>query len=160
MKNCLKYNIEDDILTLTWRKNYSAEEYIVRREGDVVATVTETSFTENAIDDLVTYCIVAKNGNNYSAPAFILVDPNREFGEKIIDVETKKISLYPNPTSGVINVEIDNPFEAVVYNYQGQVVMRLRNNDRQIDMSHLTSGVYFVEIRDGQNRMIEKVIVK
>ena len=156
----LAYNIEDNILTLTWRKNYSAEEYIVRREGDVVATVTETSFTENAIDDLVTYCIVAKNGNNYSAPAFILVDPNREFGEKIIDVETKKISLYPNPTSGVINVEIDNPFEAVVYNYQGQVVMRMRNNDRQIDMSHLTAGVYFVEIRDGQNRMIEKVIVK
>jgi hypothetical protein len=38
--------------------------------------------------------------------------------------------------------------------------MREYSNDGQIDLSHLSTGIYFVEIIDGQNVMIEKVIVK
>ena len=57
-------------------------------------------------------------------------------------------------------IKLDNAFDAVVYNYQGQVVMREYSNDGQIDLSHLSTGVYFVEIIDGQNVTIEKVIVK
>ena len=55
---------------------------------------------------------------------------------------------------------LNNSFDAVVYNFQGQVVIREYNNDGQIDLSNLSTGVYFVEIRDGHNVMIEKVIVK
>ena len=80
--------------------------------------------------------------------------------ENIVKVESKKVSLYPNPTSGMLYIELDNSFDAVVYNYQGQVVMREYNNDGQMNLSALSAGIYFVEIRDGNNVMIEKVIVK
>ena len=156
----LTYVIENKVVTLEWSGIYDAEEYIVRRDGEVVATVTETSFAENAVDDIVTYSVVARNGNNYSAPAFIVVDPDRKHGEDVTEMLTNKISLYPNPTSGVVYVTLDKSFDAVVYNYQGQVVMRLDNNDGQIDMSNLAVGIYFVEIREGNNRTVEKVIVR
>jgi hypothetical protein len=138
----------------------SVEEYVVRRDGEIVATQTETSFSENVIDGIVTYTVVAKNGNHYSAPDFIVVNSNVESGENIVKIEDNKVSLYPNPTSGMLYIKLDNAFDAVVYNYQGQVVMREYNNDGQIDLSHLSTGIYFVEIIDGQNVMIEKVIVK
>jgi hypothetical protein len=78
----------------------------------------------------------------------------------IVEVETAKVSVYPNPTSGVLNVQIDGSFNATIYNYQGQVVMRNTVNNGQIDMSGLASGVYFVEIRTNDNVSVEKVIVK
>ena len=90
----------------------------------------------------------------------MVVDSNVKSNESVAKVENKKVSLYPNPTSGMLYIELDNPFDAVIYNYQGQVVMREYNNDGQINMSDLSTGIYFVEIRDGHNVMIEKVIVK
>ena len=156
----LEYNIKNEIITLTWDAVESAAEYVVRRDGEIVATQTETSFSENVINGIVTYTVVAKNGNHYSAPAFLVVNSNVESGENIIKIEDNEVSLYPNPTSGMLYIKLDNTFDAVVYNYQGQVVMREYNNDGQIDLSHLSTGVYFVEIIEGQNVMIEKVIVK
>jgi hypothetical protein len=75
-------------------------------------------------------------------------------------MENNRIKIYPNPTTGVIYVELDKAFDAVVYNYQGQVVMREYDNNGQIDLSELNTGVYFVEIREGNNIKIEKVVVK
>ncbi len=156
----LMYVIEDEILTLSWTGTELAEEYIIRRDGEIVATQQEVIFTENAIDEIVTYSVVAKNGNNYSAPTFLAVDPNRKFKENVSEMMSKKVSLYPNPTSGILFVNLEKSFDAVVYNYQGQVVMRSDNNQGQIDMSSMKSGIYFVEIREADNIMIEKVIVK
>ena len=78
----------------------------------------------------------------------------------VVEVETSKVSVYPNPTSGVLNVQIEGSFNATVYNYQGQIVMRNKFNNGQIDMSGFASGVYFVEIRTINSVSVEKVIVK
>ncbi len=156
----LSYDIKEEQLTLSWEPVENAEEYIVRRDGEVISTQTNTSYNESVSEDIVTYAVVAKNGEFYSAPAFIVVNPDKKTGENLMDIEMKKISLYPNPTSGILYITLDRNFDAVVYNYQGQVVMREYNNDGQIDMSKLSAGIYFVEIRDGNNVNIEKVIVK
>ena len=156
----LRYDIQNEEVVLTWNSVEDAEEYIVRRDGEIVSTQTSTSFNESLIDGIVTYTVVAKNGDKYSAPAFVVVNSDVKLGENIVKVEENNVSLYPNPTSGIVYIKLDNAFDAVVYNYQGQVVMREYNNEGQLDMSNLSTGVYFVEIRDGQNVMIEKVIVK
>ena len=59
----------------------------------------------------------------------------------------------------MIYVNLDKSFDAIVYNYQGQVVMRKTNNNAQIDLSSLNTGVYFLEIRANNNVMIEKIIL-
>ena len=156
----LRYEVQDGQLTITWEAVETAEEYVVRRDGEIVATQTSTSFNESVVDGIVTYTVVAKNGNSFSAPEFIVVNSNVKSGEKVVNVESKKISLYPNPTSGMIYIDLENTFDAVVYNYQGQVVMREYNNEGQIDLSNLNTGVYFIEIREGNNVKVEKVIVK
>ena len=156
----LRYNIENEDVFLTWDASENANEYVVRRDGEIIATQSATTFNEKVVNGIVTYTVVAKNGDNYSAPEFIVVNSSLKMGENVINVEDKKITLYPNPTSGMLYIELDNSFDAVVYNFQGQVVIREYNNDGQIDLSNLSTGVYFVEIRNGHNVMIEKVIVK
>ena len=106
---------------------------------------------------MFTYNVVARNGNKYSQPTFVTVVNGLV---EVVEMETMKVSVYPNPTSGILNVEIGGNFNATIYNYQGQVVMRNNISNGQIDMSKLSSGVYFVEIRTSNNVSVEKVIVK
>ena len=153
----LETEVEGQNVTLTWDALSGADEYIIRRDGVEIATQEGTSFTETLANGIYTYNVVARNGNKYSMPAFAVAIVGTV---DIVEVETAKVSVYPNPTSGVLNVQIDGNFNATVYNYQGQVVMRNYVNNGQIDMSGLASGVYFVEIRTNDNVSVEKVIVK
>ncbi len=144
-------------VTLSWDALSGADEYIIRRDGVEVATQTETTYTESLEEGIYTYNVVARNGNKYSQPAFVTVVNGLV---NVVEMETMQVSVYPNPTSGMLNVEIGENFNATIYNYQGQVVMRNNISDGQIDMSKLSSGVYFVEIRTSNNVSVEKVIVK
>jgi hypothetical protein len=153
----LETEVEGQNVTLTWDALSGADEYIIRRDGVEIAAQEGTSYTETLANGIYTYNVVARNGNKYSMPAFAVAIVGTV---DIVEVETAKVSVYPNPTSGVLNVQIDGNFNATVYNYQGQVVMRNYVNNGQIDMSGLASGVYFVEIRTNDNVSVEKVIVK
>ncbi len=155
----LEYNVQNDQVNLRWDAVENAEEYVVRRNGELVSTQASTEFSENVSDEIVTYTVVAKRGNNYSMPSFVIVNPSNSAGVNIVE-HVKNVSLYPNPTSGILYVELDKTFDVVVYNYQGQVVMRNYDNNGRIDMSDLSTGVYFVEIRSDNDVMIEKVIVQ
>jgi hypothetical protein len=63
------------------------------------------------------------------------------------------ITVYPNPTSGIIKIkshpsQIDK-MKFILYNYLGQTVttIDLSPNDSQIDISHLTNGIYYYHIQ-------------
>lgn len=63
------------------------------------------------------------------------------------------ITVYPNPTSGIIKIkshpsQIDK-MKFILYNYLGQTVtaIDLSTNDSQIDISHLTNGIYYYHIQ-------------
>ncbi len=148
---------ENSTITLTWDALSGADEYIIRRDGEQIASQTETTFSETLGAGIYTYSVIARNGDIYSIPAFAAV----MIGDvDVYEIEISDVNVYPNPTTGILNVEIDTDFDAVVYNYQGQVVMRSHNNNGQIDMSGLASGVYFVQIKTDNSIMIEKVVMK
>ncbi|MDC8003966.1 T9SS type A sorting domain-containing protein [Aureisphaera galaxeae] len=62
-----------------------------------------------------------------------------------IDENTiSKIVLYPNPVSETLYLGGDNPYETLfIYSIQGNLLMETKKTE--IDVSTLTSGVYFVK---------------
>ena len=84
----------------------------------------------------------------------------------VLDVAlSEQISIYPNPTSGILNVELPNEFEAEVvsiYNILGMEVMR-RNikslGQIQLDMNALGVGNYVLRISDGKDWFAKNVYV-
>ncbi|MBO5854536.1 MAG: T9SS type A sorting domain-containing protein, partial [Bacteroidales bacterium] len=153
----LTAKVDVNNVTLTWDAA-DADEYIIRRDGEQIAIVTETTFAETLEDGIHTYNIVARKGNQYSLPAFIAV----ELGNfvNVNEIEYDNVEVYPNPTSGMLYVKIDRTFDAIVYNYQGQIVKKLYDNNAQIDLSELNYGIYFVEIRTNEGVTVKKVLVK
>lgn len=74
---------------------------------------------------------------------------------------TSNISLYPNPTDGLVSVNLDIPIEKIeIFNLMGAKVMSinsLNSNEIQINVSELASGMYLVQINDS---ISQKLIVK
>jgi aminopeptidase N len=68
------------------------------------------------------------------------------------------MQVYPNPTKGIITVELpqcDSPTtsEYRITNLAGQTLL-MGTTKRQIDVSHLPSGVYFIEINGIKTKFI------
>lgn len=78
-------------------------------------------------------------------------------------IPENEIIVYPNPSSGIFTIEIENLENAVVeiYNISGQLVKHqmLKNNYEIIDINQQPNGLYLVKISSNK-QVITKRIVK
>jgi hypothetical protein len=73
------------------------------------------------------------------------------------------ISLYPNPTSSILNISNTNNIEIkniLVSDINGRVVKNQAGTLTQINVSDLNSGVYFVTIEAAEGKTTLKFIHK
>lgn len=65
----------------------------------------------------------------------------------------EKLALYPNPTTGLLNLNINVVPDAqlTVSDLNGNSVYNTSSSGRSIDLSHLEDGVYSVTLVDGEN---------
>lgn len=71
-----------------------------------------------------------------------------------------EVALYPNPANDVVNFETNFDIKSIeFYNIQGQKV--LTSNQKQIDISNLTKGLYIVKIQNSNGVIIsDKLIIE
>ncbi len=76
----------------------------------------------------------------------------------------ESISIYPNPSNGIFNIDIynaDNNVNMIVINAQGQIVYSEKvGTSTQIDLSNQPDGIYFVKFINNNNITIKKIIVR
>lgn len=71
-----------------------------------------------------------------------------------------QMDFYPNPASNMINIlPNEMQIEIAIYNLNGKRIARSNmNSTRQIDISNLEKGIYFVEMRSGGKSIRRKLI--
>ncbi|WP_298516591.1 T9SS type A sorting domain-containing protein [uncultured Kordia sp.] len=63
------------------------------------------------------------------------------------------VQLYPNPTSNTLNINNTSAIKSLeIYSVQGQLMLQQKSQFETVDMSQLQSGLYFVTLKDTQNR--------
>ena len=71
-------------------------------------------------------------------------------GDATLSVETldgeMSISIFPNPTSSILNVSHDGDLNISVYNMLGQEI--LETNEKQIDISGFQKGTYILLVQN------------
>jgi hypothetical protein len=79
---------------------------------------------------------------------------------------SKQVSVFPNPNSGLFTVQFENlQYDAKiqVYNALGALVYEYdalaTEFTKDIDLSHVGSGVYYIKVSSNQMSMVEKIIV-
>ena len=73
-------------------------------------------------------------------------------------ISNKEISLYPNPTQNILNIDNNATKDIVILNMMGERLMAMRVVGKEgIDVSGLPSGVYWVrDIDSGRGEMFVK----
>lgn len=77
--------------------------------------------------------------------------------------ETTGVSVYPNPSSGIIEIDLNyqntNTISILVYDTFGKLVLTSENNSK-IDLSALSNGVYTLAISlDGKKPAYKKIVL-
>lgn len=69
-------------------------------------------------------------------------------------------TIYPNPTDGLLNLSSNDQIKQIrIFDIQGRTVKQDINNERQIDVSNLDAGLYFVQATIN-NQVVSKRFVK
>jgi bacillolysin len=70
------------------------------------------------------------------------------------------VSLYPNPTKDVLNIETKGSTKLMysVINFLGQVVKTGSIENNVVNVSNLNAGIYILEVNDGQKTVTKKFI--
>ena len=139
------YNASSDPLVLLGSHNWS--------------TGAETKNDENT---LIVHDLNIAN-QYYQAFAYLFQLAGGVFG--VSDFKEEDFSLYPNPSTGIFNLEVKNeiPLQACVYNILGQKVWNKQLDalsNTTIDLSTYSKGVYLLVIENGKTTKSYKLIKK
>lgn len=66
--------------------------------------------------------------------------------------------VYPNPTTGIFFIETEISTTANIFSITGQMVksVKLNKGKSQVDISHLSSGLYLVQVENITTKVIKK----
>lgn len=94
--------------------------------------------------------VLLYNGSNCDIEVFL----------GVTDINKQHFVVYPNPTSGIINIEVsDNQSitKTTINNLLGQTIMTVEN-ESTLDISSLTKGTYFITVQTDSGKETQKII--
>lgn len=97
----------------------------------------------------------------------LLKSGNRNYHNNL---EIENVDFYPNPNNGRFNLKFDLPNEGdtgiSIFNQDGKEVYKeylpkfKGEYKNEIDISNQSSGVYYIQVNQGKNTMIKKMILQ
>lgn len=145
-------NNDEDYILNTW------EWFDLSGIGAVNSISFTLTSTKNDNYGMITpayFCIEDFNGEAPTPPT-----PPQGLSES----STNDISVFPNPTDGVLNIKLDNSncCNYMITNYIGQnLISGIGNNgEMRLDLSQFENGVYFITIFTENQKFVEKIIKK
>lgn len=78
----------------------------------------------------------------------------------LINEKKKHFEVYPNPTKGMIFIkgDVSKLTAANVYSLVGKHLIKIENNFNLIDISHLSSGIYWISLNSENGNTTYKII--
>ena len=92
-----------------------------------------------------------------------------QFEEELVlgtnDKSLDAVSIFPNPTSGIVNVvsPLDPITTITVMDLRGRLISTTEYNNQntiQLDINNLTSSIYFIKLSTAGGNSITKRVVK
>ena len=100
---------------------------------------------------------------NISNPRTITVVGDAEYIANFIprtgieNVFDANVDIYPNPTTGIVNIEAEGLNKVVVYDVTGRMVMSVVD-ESTIDISNLEAGLYFFSVETANGSAMKKLV--
>ncbi|MBL4670286.1 MAG: T9SS type A sorting domain-containing protein [Flavobacteriales bacterium] len=115
--------------------------------------------TGTSIDDFRIY-------NRAISPAEVLQIANACIATGLSEIFNPKVSIYPNPTNGISNIDISNFNGTISYSVisiDGKTIHQEQNittSNLAIDLSNNSKGIYFLKLYDANSSKVFRIIKK
>ncbi|KAA3651205.1 MAG: T9SS C-terminal target domain-containing protein [Bacteroidetes bacterium] len=81
-------------------------------------------------------------------------------GEKSLEFSKKTIDLYPNPSTGIVNIESEEGIKSIsVYDMQGSFLKHIKGSLRQLELP-TEKGLYLIRIETEKGQVLNRKVVK
>ena len=111
---------------------------------------------------------------NWQFQRIVVMDENEEYAmidnimfppdAIVLDVkveEEKTMSVYPNPTNGVMKLQLDDKqYDVTIYDFMGRVMntYKCMTGYCEFDLMDMKNGMYFINIRNDNFNTTQKII--
>lgn len=136
--------------TLTATAGYSDYQWF--KDGVVISGAMNDTYV--VTEDGTYYCEASENGCTSSSNSIII-----DTSTGINDIAFENLNIYPNPTNGIVNLEIKENLSSIkLFDLTGKVIKEFNATSRQLNISEFTSGIYFLEIANTESTSVVKII--
>jgi PKD repeat protein len=135
----------------------SSSQYTIAAANDNSSSSDDNAVIENLALEPLTQYWLQLDGNN------------AVYGDVVIDLISNSLEVYPNPSTGIFNLIVSNPFagnaDVHIFNMQGQQLyanqysVNINSNKLSIDLSGLAKGVYLLNVNINGSRLSKKLIL-
>ena len=108
------------------------------------------------------YLLYVSDANGCITQATITVESN-VINSVATPAMTNPLSVYPNPTNGLVNINRESTESATlqVYDLQGRLLMTERiAGQTQVNIGHLTHGIYMMELVEGDTIYRSRIVLE
>ncbi len=81
--------------------------------------------------------------------------------EEILNIEDNELvfNIYPNPVNDILNINTQKEVRVTITDFNGKKMgVDQIGSKIQLDLSHFSSGMYFLILEDGQNVSVKKIV--
>jgi hypothetical protein len=164
----------DSIIELTLTVNPLPEIPVINKNGNMLTSSSAHSYQWYLDNNTISGA--TEQSYSYTQNGIYFVEVTNEYGcssrseetnvtdVSIVDItKADKIKVYPNPTKGELiienealkieNIDIFDTFGKNVGTYPQNT-----KNETKIDISHLSTGIYFLRIQTNESVIVQKII--
>ena len=131
----------------------------VQNYSNAITTTFYTWYTTNPFKTIMSFTFITGIFSSNSADVYTNYT---SLGLNDFEQETG-ISLYPNPASSALNLQLANNVsidKIIVVDAMGKIVLVQNKNANQINVENLTSGIYLIQVYSGDEKFQTKFIKK
>ena len=141
----------------------SGEIVTLNASGAASYTWNTGATTASATDSptlTTTYTVSGIDFNGCNDSSNVTVDVNDCVGLQNLVLNTLNISLYPNPTTGNVTLELNTLTHVIITNALGQMIVSetLSAGKQTIDLKNQTNGLYFIKLNQNGKQQTIKLI--
>lgn len=147
-----------DLVTIQVNESQNSEAIYILNNNSKLATSTTAlmSFvTADIVDNSISQFKNVVNSKDSESSRLLTSEKD----------ELRSLSMYPNPTSGELHIELLNTSDQIeileLFNIEGRLVWKdERFKGQNINISNLQNGVYFIKVNTTNKNSITKKIIK
>ncbi len=127
--------------------------------GDNTATVSFDMTPSDISEFYYRFDLIADNGIAQNTATVYALVSDDFCTEDISETELSHLNIYPNPSTGIVNIENAKGSKVFVYNIVGSIVTSIDKADvvSTVDLSNFAEGTYIIKVVSN-NSVVSKII--